>query len=114
MIKIDKELEKSLFMFFIIMTLFISITFIYVYYNKDNFLKKEFLESNYNKKVDSVYINKEEHNFLYVRFSDGKVESAQFSYKKNDSISKKKGDSIEYIFRKDSILKNNLFDIFIK
>ena len=114
MIKIDKELEKSLFIFFIIMTLFISFTFIYIYYNKDNFLKKEILESNYNKTVDSVYVNREEHNFIYVKFSDGTKESPQFNYKKNDSIYKEKGDSIEYIFRNDSILKNNLFDTFRK
>lgn len=114
MIKIEKEFEKSLFVFFIIMILFISFIVIYINYNKKNIHKKEVLESFYNKTVDSVYVNKEEHNFIYVKFSDGTEESPQFNYKKNDSISKKKGDSIEYIFRKDSILKNNLFDTFRK
>ncbi len=47
---------------------------------------------------------------MYVKFSNGSQKILEYPYKIGDSISKKKGDSIEYIFRKDSIIKYNLLE----
>lgn len=61
-------------------------------------------------KVIDIYNNRNEHNFLYVKFSNGSQKILEYPYKVGDSVSKRKGDSIEYIFRKDSIIENNLFE----
>ncbi|UKB86102.1 hypothetical protein LF887_10895 [Chryseobacterium sp. MEBOG06] len=61
-------------------------------------------------RVIDIYNNRHEHNFLYVKFSNGSEKILEYPYKLGDSISKKRGDSIEYIFRKDSIIENNLFE----
>ncbi|WP_294284372.1 hypothetical protein [uncultured Chryseobacterium sp.] len=60
-------------------------------------------------KVVDIYRDKNEHNFLFVKYSNGIVELLDYPYKIGDSISKKRGDSIEYIFRGDNIIQNNLF-----
>lgn len=57
-----------------------------------------------------MYANKNQHNLGYVRFSNGINEFLEYPYKVNDSISKKKGDSIEYIFRNHTIIKNNYLE----
>lgn len=61
-------------------------------------------------KVTNIYRDKNEHNFLFVKYSNGVVELLDYPYKVGDSISKKKGDSIEYIFRENRIIQNNLFE----
>ncbi|THV57070.1 hypothetical protein [Chryseobacterium candidae] len=59
-------------------------------------------------KVVDIYRDRNEHNFLFVKYSNGSVELLDYPYKIGDSISKKKGDSIEYILRNGTWLKNNL------
>jgi len=70
---------------------------------KDNLINYEI-----STKVVDIYRDRNEHNFLFVKYSNGLVELLDYPYKIGDSISKKKGDSIEYIFRNDTVLKNNL------
>ncbi|ASK30715.1 hypothetical protein CEY12_11570 [Chryseobacterium sp. T16E-39] len=61
-------------------------------------------------KVIDIYNNRNEHNFLYAKFSNGFQKILEYPYEVGDSISKKKGDSIEYIFRKGKIIENNLLE----
>jgi len=70
---------------------------------KDNLINYEI-----STKVVDIYRDRNEHNFLFVKYSNGSVELLDYPYKIGDSISKKKGDSIEYIFRNNTVLKNNL------
>ncbi|MDV7698611.1 hypothetical protein N6B72_16915 [Chryseobacterium soli] len=72
--------------------------------------KQKLLSIDRHTRVIEIYANRNQHNLGYVRFSNGVNEFLEYPYKVGDSISKKKGDSIEYIFRKDSIIKNNYFE----
>ncbi|WP_131707605.1 hypothetical protein [Chryseobacterium angstadtii] len=102
--------KKPMIVFLLI---FGSIVFLIVFYlnhDSDNITKKQLLKINRHTKVIDIYVNKNEHNFLYVKFSNGSEKIMETSYQIGDSISKSKGDSIEYIFRGDSIIQNNLFE----
>ncbi len=110
--KLDKETQKSIRIFFAIFSIFILIISVYNYYNEEKSVKKKILNENYNRIVDSIYNNREEHNFTYVKYSDGRKESMPYEYNLKDSLSKKKGDSIEYIYRNGRILQNNLFEAY--
>ncbi|WP_343609483.1 hypothetical protein [Chryseobacterium oranimense] len=90
---------SSLFIFIIILVIFLRKT------TNDSLLDYEI-----SAKVTSIYRDRKEHNFLFVKYSNGSVELLDYPYKIGDSISKKKGDSIEYIFREDSVIQNNLFE----
>lgn len=109
-IEFDNQTQKSVIIFFLIFGIFILFIAIREYYFGYDLRKEELLHKEYNKKVDSIYVNKNEHNFTYVVYSDGKEEILDFNYLKNDSLSKKRGDSIEYIYRNNGILKNNLLE----
>lgn len=106
--KLDESTQKSLLIFYGIFSIFILITLIYNYFYADKHTKEDILNENYVRIVNSVYINKEEHNFLYVKYSDNTIESPNFHYNKNDSLVKRRGDSIEYIFRNQNVIENNL------
>lgn len=111
MFEFDTQTQKSLRVFFLIFAVFVIGIIAKEYYfgydeSVENILKKEYI-----KKVDSVYVNKKEHNFKYVAYSNGQIESLDFSYNKNDSLVKKKYDSIEYVYRNGEVLQNNLLVI---
>ncbi|HFK5502416.1 TPA: hypothetical protein ACG0AG_001099 [Elizabethkingia anophelis] len=61
-----------------------------------------------NTTVLSIYDNPSEHNNTYVLYKNGERKSLNYDLKVGDSISKNKGDSIMYIYRKDSIIPINL------
>jgi len=84
--------------------------FIYLITNSNTQIKQKLLNIDRHTRVVDIYVNKQQHNFLYVKFSNGAQKILEYPYRIDDSISKKKGDSIEYIFRKDSIIKQNLFE----
>jgi len=109
--KFDKPSQKSLTIFFLIFGIFIFFIILREYYYGNDLRVKSLLKEEYNLKVDSVYLNKEEHNFKYVAFSNGEKQSMNFGYEKNDSIVKKKGDSIEYIYRNGYVIKYNILDL---
>lgn len=103
-IKIDRDIKKGLIIFFLIM----AIPVLYLIISDNAATKKQLLEIERFTRVIKIYENKEEHNFLYVEFSDKKIKILEYPYKIGDSISKKKGDSIEYIFRNGVVIQNNL------
>ncbi|MCW1961002.1 hypothetical protein [Chryseobacterium viscerum] len=108
--ELDKSSKKPLIIFGLI---FGSIVFLIVFYlnhNSDNLTKQQILEIDRHTKVIEIYINKSEHNFPYVKFSNGTDKIMETPYQIGDSLSKNRGDSIEYIFRRDSIIQNNLFE----
>ncbi|STD06833.1 hypothetical protein [Chryseobacterium carnipullorum] len=109
-LEIDKSNKKSLIIFWLIFGSIVFLIIFYLNYNSDNLTKEQLLKINRHTKVIDVYVNKNEHNFLYVKFSNGSEKIMETSYHIGDSISKNKGDSIEYIFRGDSIIQNNLFE----
>ena len=107
---LDKQSKKiALFLLLIFVSLIISV-FFYINYNRVNLTYASLLEREKHTRVVDIYINKEEHNFIYVKYSNGKRESLDDPYQIGDSISKNKGDSIEYIFRKQEVIRNNLLE----
>lgn len=78
--------------------------------NSNQLVKEQLLSIERNAKVIEIYNNKKEHNFPYVKYSDGAQKILEYPYQVGDSVSKKKGDSIEYIFRKNRIIEYNLFE----
>lgn len=108
--ELDKSSKKPLLIFGLIFGIMVSLTLFYRSYNKEDITKKDILNEERHSRVIDIFRVKEEHNYIYVKFSGGEISNLKYSYKIGDSISKKKGDSIEYIFRGDSIIKNNLFE----
>lgn len=106
----DKTQQNALVVLFLIFVIPIIIISIYTNSNRYDLTRNSILNLERHTKVVDIYINKEEHNFTYVKFSNGKSESLDDPYKIGDSISKNKGDSIEYIFRGDTILKYNMLE----
>ncbi|MFN1219080.1 hypothetical protein ACKW6Q_19100 [Chryseobacterium kwangjuense] len=109
--ELDKSSKKTLIIFLLIFGSIIFLIVFYLNYNSVDLTKEQLLKINRHTKVIEIYINKNEHNFPYVKFSNGSEKIMETLYQVGDSISKNKGDSIEYIFRGDSIIKNNLFEV---
>ncbi|MEG0928960.1 hypothetical protein [Chryseobacterium sp.] len=109
-IQIDKSSKKTIIIFIAFFGCILLFTIAYLIINSNKLVKEKILSIERNTKVIDIYNNKKEHNFLYVKYSNGTQKILEFSYQIGDSVSKKKGDSIEYIFRKDSIIKYNLFE----
>ncbi|PRB06169.1 hypothetical protein CQ046_03100 [Chryseobacterium sp. MYb7] len=106
--ELDKSSKKALIILGLIFGSIVFLVIFYLSYNSNNLTKQQILEINRHEKVIDIYRDKNEHNFLFVKYSNGSVELLDYPYKIGDSISKNRGDSIEYIFRNDSVLKNNL------
>lgn len=87
--------------------LFISFFILREFLYGDAITRDILLSKKRNVTVTEIYRDRNEHNFTFVKFSDGNKELLDFPYKIGDSISKNKGDSIEYIFRNESVIKNN-------
>ncbi|AZB00020.1 hypothetical protein EG359_10465 [Chryseobacterium joostei] len=109
-IEVDKSSKKTIILFIVFFGCILLSTIAYLIINSNELVKEKILSIERNTKVIDIYNNKKEHNFLYVKYSNGTQKILEFSYQIGDSVSKKKGDSIEYIFRKDSIIKYNLFE----
>lgn len=109
-IEVDKSSKKTIVIFIVFFGCILLSTIAYLIINSNELVKEKILSIERNTKVIDIYNNKKEHNFLYVKYSNGTQKILEFSYQIGDSVSKKKGDSIEYIFRKDSIIKYNLFE----
>jgi len=109
--ELDKSSKKPLLIFGLIFGSIVFLTVFYLNYNSADLTKEQLLKINRHTKVTDIYVNKNEHNFLYVKFSNGTEKIMETPYQIGDSISKNKGDSIEYIFRGDSIIQNNLFEV---
>ncbi|MGX9987246.1 hypothetical protein [Soonwooa purpurea] len=103
----DKKIIKFIIYFFVTSFLLLIV---YLAAISNLSTKNAILSINRTTKVVDIYHNIHEHNFLFVKYSDGYNGLLEYPYIIGDSISKKKGDSIEYIFRGDSILKNNLLE----
>ncbi|MEY8759288.1 hypothetical protein [Chryseobacterium tongliaoense] len=108
---IERKIKISFLIFF---TSIIALIFIYDYFYGEKNVKRQLLSMENHVKVVDIYNNREQHNFLYVKYSNGKREALDFNYKVGDSISKNKGDSVEYIFRNKKVIKNNLFERYRK
>lgn len=109
--ELDKQTKRALNIFALIFGAFIIFIFVREYFVGYDESVKRILAKDYIRRVDSVYVNKEEHNFRYVAYSGGKKTILEFEYKKGDSLVKKKGDSIEYVYRKNKIILNNKLEI---
>jgi len=109
-IEVDKSSKKIITIFIIVFGSIFLLTIMYLILNSNYDRKQKLLSIERHTRVIGIYNNKYEHNFLYVKFSNGSQKILEYPYKVGDSISKKRGDSIEYIFRKDSIIENNLFE----
>jgi len=108
--KTSKSGKKTLTIMVISFCCILLFTFIYLTANSNHQIKQQLLNIERNTRVVEIYVNKRQHNSLYARFSNGSYKILEYPYITGDSISKKKGDSIEYIFRKESIIENNLFE----
>ncbi|PWN63108.1 hypothetical protein [Chryseobacterium oncorhynchi] len=109
-IEIDKSSKKTIILFIAFFLCIFLFTLIYLIINSNSEREQKLLNVERHTRVVEIYLNKNQHNFSYVKYSNGINELLEYPYKIGDSISKKKGDSIEYIFRKDSIIKNNYFE----
>lgn len=109
-IEVDKSSKKTIIIFILVFGCILLFTIIYLIINSNADRKQKLLNIDRHTRVVEIYSNKDQHNLGYVRFSNGINEFLEYPYKVGDSISKKRGDSIEYIFRKDSIIKNNYFE----
>lgn len=109
-IEVDKSSKKTITIFILVFGCILLFTIIYLIINSNADRKQKLLNIDRHTRVVEIYSNKDQHNLGYVRFSNGINEFLEYPYKVGDSISKKRGDSIEYIFRKDSIIKNNYFE----
>lgn len=104
------NINKPLKIFFIILIGFLFIIIIYIKKTNDTSVKKMLLDHERHAKVIQIYHNRDEHNFEYVKFSNEENKIMDYPYKEGDSVSKKRGDSIEYIYRGNVVLKQNLFE----
>ncbi|KFF11692.1 hypothetical protein IW15_15920 [Chryseobacterium soli] len=109
-IEVDKSSKKTIIIFIVFFGCLLLFTIFYLIINSSSERKQKLLSIDRQTRVIEIYANRNQHNLGYVRFSNGVNEFLEYPYKVGDSISKKKGDSIEYIFRKDSIIKNNYFE----
>ncbi|HCM33673.1 MAG TPA: hypothetical protein DF603_05905 [Chryseobacterium sp.] len=109
-IEIDKSSKKTIILFIIFFGCILLSTIAYLIINSNSEREQKLLNVERHTKVVEIYPNKNQHNLGYVRFSNGTNEFLEYPYKVGDSISKKKGDSIEYIFRNDSIIINNYLE----
>lgn len=109
-IGVDQSSKKTITIFIIVFGSILLLTIMYLILNSNSDRKQKLLSIERHTRVVEIYSNKDQHNLGYVRFFNGINEFLEYPYKVGDSVSKKKGDSIEYIFRKDSIIKNNLFE----
>lgn len=98
-LKLDKSSRKTIILFIIFFGCIFLFTIAYLIVNSNQLVKEQLLSIERNAKVIEIYNNKKEHNFLYVKYSDGAQKILEYPYQVGDSVSKKKGDSIEYIFR---------------
>jgi hypothetical protein len=112
--QIDKSSKKTIIIFIAFFVCLFLFTIIYLIINSNSEREQKLLSIERYTRVIDIYNNRQEHNFLYVKFSNGSQKILEYPYKVGDSISKKRGDSIEYIFRKDSIIENNLFEEYRK
>lgn len=101
---------KTIYVIPIITFLVLAGAIIYQVINSDAERKHDLLSIERHTGVVDVYANKKQHNLGYVRFSNGRNEFLEYPYKIGYSISKKRGDSIEYIFRNGSIIQNNYLE----
>jgi len=108
---IDKSSRKSLAIFGLIFGSIVFSVFFYMNYNNEKITKRNILNKERHDKIIDIFRVKKEHNYIYIKLARGGVSNYNYLYKIGDSISKKRGDSIEYIFRGDSIIKNNLFEV---
>lgn len=109
-IEIDNKNKKIIQIIIILYGFILLCVITYLTVNSDDLTKKQILSIERNTRVIDIFRDKKNHNFPYVKFSNGKTIGLDEPYQVGDSISKKKGDSIEYIFRKDRIIKNNLLE----
>jgi len=110
-IELEPGMERKIKISFAVFFGFIiCVIIIYQYFYGEENVKKQLLHIENHSRVIDIYNNQKEHNFLFVKYSNGRKKILEFDYKIGDSISKNKGDSIEYIFRNGKIIENNLFD----
>lgn len=108
---IERKIKISIVIFLVVIIGFLAIRE-YIY--GDYITNKTLLNIERHTSVIDIYNNKEQHNFPYVKYSNGTGKILEFSYEIGDSISKNKGDSIEYIFRGKEIIQNNLLENYRK
>ncbi|MDP2453905.1 MULTISPECIES: hypothetical protein [unclassified Kaistella] len=110
-IELDKSSKKPIIIVGLLFGLIVFFIFFYLSYNSNDLTEEQLLKINKHTKVIDIYVNKNEHNFIYVKYSNGITEGLDDPYQIGDSISKNRGDSIEYIFRGNHIIQNNLFEV---
>ncbi|GAA4162371.1 hypothetical protein GCM10022217_29660 [Chryseobacterium ginsenosidimutans] len=110
-IRIEEKIKIYLIVFFAIL---ISFFIIREYLYGDEITNKILLDSQIHSKVIRIYKNRDEHNFTFVKYSNGKEQLLDYPYQVGDSVSKNKGDSIEYVFRNNKVIKNNWLTSYLK
>jgi hypothetical protein len=106
-LSLDSNTKRIIKFLLYIFCAILLITFIFLYFSGPSEKKQILLSTERHTTVIEVYANKNQHNFVYARFSNGVNDLLYYPYKVGDSISKNKGDSIEYIFRKGKIIEHN-------
>lgn len=109
--QLDKSSKKPLIIFGFILGIIVFFTFAYMNYNDEQITKRNILNRERNDKIIDIFRVKKEHNYIYIRLAKGGISNYNNLYKIGDSLSKKRGDSIEYIFRGNNVIKNNLFEV---
>jgi len=104
----NRSNRKLLIIFSILILILIigAIIFYILTYEKGEY--NRIIQMERNTTVLSIYENPSEHNNTYVLYKNGERKSLNYDLKVGDSISKNKGDSIMFIYRKDSIIPVNL------
>lgn len=112
--KLDKSIEKPLFIFALIFGAIVAIIVVYLQHNDEEISTKVILDKQRHSRIVRIFRVKEEHNYIYIKLSTGHIANFNKLYKVGDSLSKNKGDSIEYIFRNGEVIQNNLIENYRK
>ena len=104
---IERKIKISMVIFLVVI-----ISFLYIHDSiyGDEIKRDILLNIERQTSVIDIYANRRQHNMGYVKYSNGIDEPLYYPYKIGDSISKNKGDSIEYIFRGEEIIETNLLE----
>ena len=103
----NKSNRKLLVTFSILISILVLGSIIYNVLTDDKMNYNRIIRLERHTKVIKVYLDKPNRGFIIV-YKNGERQGRFYNLKVGDSISKNKGDSIMYIYGKDSIIPINL------
>ncbi|MFP3581661.1 hypothetical protein SB659_19055, partial [Arthrobacter sp. SIMBA_036] len=79
-IELSKSNKRIIIIFILSFICILLFTRVYLSINSNKLVKEEILSIERNAKVIDIYNNKKEHNFPYVKYSNGTQKILEFSY----------------------------------